>query len=231
MVTIVTGLTITAGFLFIFSCIICRRSKPEEEDSVSDEEITDRPGASDSSSPGQAVDITRTNVTSSRTRFPGQTQETTCDEASPSPPPAAVKEIAQNTYRRKGVTWCRETDAEKRERTEKDAMTNEPRDIEEGELSERKPAASHYKKAGVGKGHNPIHNQEIQSRKPRPTKNLDDHEGQTRRPRRENGETGVGRSEIARAGEALLAKPNVQSAIAAALAMNEDGSTGENQHN
>ena len=100
-----------------------------------------------------------------------------------------------------------------------------------GELSERKPAASHYKKAGVGKGHNTIHNQEIQSRKPRPTKNLDDHEGQTRRPRRENEETGVGRSEIARAGEALLAKPNVQSAIAAALAMNEDGSTGENQHN
>ena len=81
-----------------------------------------------------AVDITRTNVTSSRTRFPGQTQETTCDEASPSPPPAAVKEIAQNTYRHKGVTWRGETDAEKRERTEKDAMTNEPGDIEEGEL-------------------------------------------------------------------------------------------------
>ena len=66
-----------------------------------------------------AVDITRRNTTS--IQFPGQTQDTTPDEASPSPPQEAVEEIAQN--RHKGVTWRREADAKK----------NRPRDIEQGE--------------------------------------------------------------------------------------------------
>merc|ERR1711957_299298 len=121
----------------------------------------------------------------------------------------------------KAVTWRREADAKK----------NRPRDIEQGKVSEKKPAASNNKKAGVDERHISTHNEEVRSRKPRPAKKLDYPEDPTRRPRRDNEEVAVAPSDIARAGEALLAKPNVQSAIAAALAMNEDGSTGENQHN
>ena len=94
-------------------------------------------------------------------------------------------------------------------------------------MSEKKPAASNDKKAGVDERHISTHNEEVRSRKPRPAKKLDYPEDQTRRPRRDNEEVAVAPSDIARAGEALLAKPSIQRAIAAALVMNEDGSTGE----
>jgi len=80
----------------------------------------------DASPSPAAADITRTNATSIRPFFPGQTQETTPDEASPSPPQEAVEEIAQNrqkAIRQKAITW----------RSEADAKTNRPRDIEQGE--------------------------------------------------------------------------------------------------
>ena len=72
-----------------------------------------------------AVNIIRTNATSIQSFFPGQTQETTPGEASPSPPQEAVEEIAQNRHKAvtKAVTWRREADAKK----------NRPRDIEQGE--------------------------------------------------------------------------------------------------
>jgi len=94
-------------------------------------------------------------------------------------------------------------------------------------VSEKKPAASNNKKAGVDERHISTLNKEVRSRKPRPAKKLDYPEDPTRRPHRDNEEVAVAPSDIARAGEALLAKPNIQRAIAAALVMNEDGSTGE----
>ena len=84
-------------------------------------------------------------------------------------------------------------------------------------MTERKPAAPNFKKAGIGKGYTSPHNQEVRSRKQRATKKLDYQEDQTQGPGRNNEEVAVEPSSIARAGEALLAKPSVQRAIAAAL--------------
>jgi len=172
--------------------------------------------------PGQAVDITRTNAASFQASIPVQIQETTCDEASPSP--TEVEEIEQNKYMHKRTTLRGEADEKKRERLEEDAMINRPGDIEQGEASERKPAASNFKKAGVGEGRIFTYNQEVGSRKLRATKKLDYPDDQPRRPRRENEETGVAPSDIARAGEALLATEPVQRAIAAALVANQNDS-------
>ena len=98
-------------------------------------------------------------------------------------------------------------------------------------MSEKKPAASNDKKAGVDERHISTHNEEVRSRKPRPAKKLDYPENQTRRPRRDNEEVAVAPSDIARAGEALLAKPSIQRAITAALVANQNDSFEENNNN
>jgi len=140
---------------------------------------------------------------------------------SSSPPPAEAEEIPQNKSRHKGATWRREADAKKRERSEEDMMINGPGGIEQGKASERKPAASHLKKAGIGKGFRSTQNQEVSNRTLRATKKLDYPQDRGRRPHRENEETGIGPSDIARAGEALLQDPNIQKAIASALVENQ----------
>jgi len=91
-------------------------------------------------------------------------------------------------------------------------------------VTERKPTAPNFKKAGIGEGYTSPHNQEVRSRKLRATKKLDYPEDQTRRPRQNNEEVAVAPSSIARAGEALLVKPSVQRAIAAALVANQNDS-------
>jgi len=113
--------------------------------------------------------------------------------------------------------WRGEADAKRRERSEEDMMINRPDDIEQVEVTKRKPAAPNFKKAEIGEGYTFPHNQEVRSRKLRATKKLEYPEDQTQRPRRKP-------SSIARAGEALLAKPSVQRAIAAALVANQNDS-------
>ena len=98
-------------------------------------------------------------------------------------------------------------------------------------MSEKKPAASNDKKTSVDERHISTHNEEVRSRKPRPAKKLDYPENQTRRPRRDNEEVAVAPSDIARAGEALLAKPSIQRAITAALVANQNDSFEENNNN
>jgi len=96
---------------------------------------------------------------------------------------------------------------------------------------ERKPAASKLEKAGKDEKNVDTQDQEDDNRKLPVTKRFEYPDNLTRMPRQENEEVVVAPSSIAKAGEALLARPNIQRAIAAALVANQNDSFAGNHTN